>query len=71
MGLNVETEVVHVLCVYPAATKRSSIISIISCRAFRKTAAQLGFCSLFHSRGNMSLGSFYKYSFFKKERGEG
>jgi hypothetical protein len=70
MGLNVETEVFRVLCICPAGTNRSSIVSIISCRAFRKTAAQLGFCSLFHCRGNIFVGSssFYKYDFFKKER---
>jgi len=73
MGLNVEAEVLRVLCVYPAGTNRASIISVIFCRAFRKTAAQLGFCSLFHCRGNMFVGSssFYKYSFFKKERERG
>ena len=64
VGLNVETEVVRVLCAWnPAGTNWSHIISIISCRAFRKSAMQFGFCSLLHCRGNMFVGSssFYKY----------
>jgi len=64
VGLNVEMEVVHVLCVWnPTGMNRYHIISIISCRAFRNSAMQLGFCSLFHCRGNVFVGSssFYKY----------